>query len=292
MGIEIKILRDGDGAILENLDSEVFDDPLDPAATAEFLRDPRHHLAVAIDGALVIGFASAVHYVHPDKRRPEMWINEVAVSPRYRGRGIGRRLIEAMLDAGRALGCSEAWVLTDRKNPQAMRMYAAAGGAEGSQDHVMFTFRPGLAVRREPLDSAVAQSLITALNAELTKIYPEDRATHFSLTADELLAFVVAYRDAVPVGCGAMRRLDATTAELKRMYVIPEARGEGIGRAVLEALEAEARKLGVARLVLETGIRQDAALGLYRSSGFREIELFGEYLESPSTSVCMAKDLA
>ena len=58
-----------------------------------------------------------------------------------------------------------------------------------------------------------------------------------------------------------------------------------------EALETESRKLGVKRLVLETGIRQHAALRLYQRSGFRKIALFGEYLESPDTSICMAKDL-
>jgi len=146
-------------------------------------------------------------------------------------------------------------------------------------------------VRREDLNSSVAQTLIAALNAELTKLYPEEGATHFRLTAHEVAAFVVAYRDFVPVGCGALRRLDVSTAELKRMYVTPAARGEGIGGAVLESLEAEARKLGIQRLVLETGTRQDAALRLYRRSGFREVELFGEYLESPTTSICMAKDL-
>ena len=146
-------------------------------------------------------------------------------------------------------------------------------------------------LRREDLFSPAAQTLIAALNAELTKQYPEERAAHFRLTSDEVAAFLVAYRDSVPVGCGARRRLDPTTAELKRMYVVPSARGEGIGRAVLEALETESRKLGVKRLVLETGIRQHAALRLYQRSGFRKIALFGEYLESPDTSVCMAKDL-
>jgi putative acetyltransferase len=146
-------------------------------------------------------------------------------------------------------------------------------------------------VRREDLFSPAAQTLIAALNAELTKQYPEERATHFRLTADEVAAFLVAYRDSVPVGCGAMRRLDPTTAELKRMYVDPAARGEGIGGTILAALESEARKIGVKRLVLETGIRQHAALRLYERRGFRNIALFGEYLESPKTSICMAKDL-
>ena len=77
----------------------------------------------------------------------------------------------------------------------------------------------------------------------------------------------------------------------RRVPGTPATRGEGIGGAVLESLEAEARKLGIQRLVLETGTRQDAALRLYRRSGFREVELFGEYLESPTTSICMSKDL-
>ncbi|HYS54792.1 MAG TPA: GNAT family N-acetyltransferase [Thermoanaerobaculia bacterium] len=150
-------------------------------------------------------------------------------------------------------------------------------------------------VRREELSSPVAQKLINALNAELMLQYPDESATHFRLDACEVAdgsgAFVVAYRDAAPVGCGAVRRLDGACAELKRMYVVPEARGEGIGRKLLTALEAEARKLGVQRLVLETGTRQLAALGLYRCAGFRDIELFGEYVESPATSICMAKEL-
>src|SRR5262245_8459406 len=113
MAVEIKILREGDAAILQNLDSGVFDDPLDAAATAEFLRDPRHHLVVAIDRGRVVGFASAVHYVHPDKPRPEMWINEVGVAPTHRAHGIGKRLLTAILELGRELGASKAWVLTN-----------------------------------------------------------------------------------------------------------------------------------------------------------------------------------
>jgi putative acetyltransferase len=93
------------------------------------------------------------------------------------------------------------------------------------------------------------------------------------------------------VGCGALRLLDADTAELKRMYVCPEARGQGIGRRLLGALEAEARAFGVRRLVLETGVRQAAAMALYQATGFRPIPLFGEYRLSPDTSVCLGKDL-
>jgi GNAT superfamily N-acetyltransferase len=96
--------------------------------------------------------------------------------------------------------------------------------------------------------------------------------------------------DGAPLGCGAVRRLDQATAELKRMFVAPGIRGQGVGRALLRALEDEARGLGARRLVLETGIRQRAALALYRKTGFAVIPAFGEYVDSP-TSVCMGKDL-
>src|SRR5205823_1535400 len=104
-------------------------------------------------------------------------------------------------------------------------------------------------------------------------------------------AFLVVYVDGVPVGCGALRVLDADTAELKRMYVTPAARGRGLGRRLVVALEAEARTMAVRRLVLETGIRQAAALALYRATGFEPIPLYGEYRSSPETSVCLGKDL-
>jgi putative acetyltransferase len=75
------------------------------------------------------------------------------------------------------------------------------------------------------------------------------------------------------------------------MYVAPEVRGKGIGRALLTRLEAEARALGLARLVLETGTRQAEALALYRRAGFTEITAYGEYAASPGTSVCLGKVL-
>jgi GNAT superfamily N-acetyltransferase len=133
------------------------------------------------------------------------------------------------------------------------------------------------------------------LNAELSGVYPEPGANHFHLDPEEVAdgrgTFLVVYRGGTPVGCGALRLLDAGTAELKRMYVSPIVRRSGLGRRLVAALEAEARALGVRRLVLETGVRQAAALALYRATGFHPIPLFGEYCLSPETSVCLAKDL-
>ena len=140
MPIEIKILRAGDEPILDRVADDVFDDPVDVAASREFLADARHRLAVALDDGVIVGFVSAVLYVHPDKPRPELWINEVGVAGTHQGRGLGRSLLEAMLACARELNCGEAWVLTDRSNAPAMGLYAAAGGHIAPGDCVMFTF--------------------------------------------------------------------------------------------------------------------------------------------------------
>jgi GNAT superfamily N-acetyltransferase len=80
----------------------------------------------------------------------------------------------------------------------------------------------------------------------------------------------------VPVACGAVRALEPGIGEIKRMYVVPDRRGRGLGRRLLEALEAEAAAMGFARLRLDTGDRQTAAIELYRSSGYRPIAPYND----------------
>ena len=161
-----------------------------------------------------------------------------------------------------------------------------------------------LEIKPEALTSTVASALIATLNAELSALYPEPGATHFSLDPSEVASgagiFIVARWQGRPVGCGALRRvrdaalvreLGPQVGELKRMYVAREVRGQGIGRALLDRLEAEACTLGLARLVLETGTRQVEALALYRRAGFSAIPAYGEYAASSTTSVCLEKAL-
>jgi putative acetyltransferase len=152
-----------------------------------------------------------------------------------------------------------------------------------------------ITIERAALTDDVSRALITELNAELSGMYPEPGANHFGLDPEEVApgrgAFLVVRLHGAPVGCGALRRLDTQTGELKRMYVAPSARGTGLGRRLVAALEAEARALGLRRLVLETGTRQHAAIALYRATGFEPIPLYGEYLRSPDTSVCLGKEL-
>jgi putative acetyltransferase len=151
-------------------------------------------------------------------------------------------------------------------------------------------------IGRSTLASPDAARLIAALNAELSTTFPEPGATHFSLSDTEVVAgngaFLVAYLNGAAVGCGAVRRLDETTAEIKRMYVDPSFRGRGIGRALVAALEHEARLVGVTTIVLETGTRLVSAIKLYEAMGYAQIPLFGEYLSSPNTSLCFGKSLS
>ncbi len=136
----IRILDVAERSVLDRVAHDVFDHAVDRKRALEFLEDPRHHLAVAVNGDRVVGFASGVTYVHPDKA-PEFWVNEVGVSAPYRRQGLGQRLLEALFSVGRAAGCSEAWVLTERDNDAACALYRSLGGSEPPQETVMFSFQ-------------------------------------------------------------------------------------------------------------------------------------------------------
>jgi len=100
--------------------------------------------------------------------------------------------------------------------------------------------------------------------------------------------FLAARIDGRAVGCGGVARFDETRGELKRMYVEPGSRGLGLGRKLLDALEAEARRLGYVAVVLETGDRQPAALGLYVSAGYARTPCYEPYA-SRELSLCFEK---
>lgn len=135
--VHISILESDQARVLDRVASGVFDNEVNMVWTRQFLRDARHHLAVAIVTDQVIGMASAVHYLHADKP-PELWINEVAVAEPFQGRRVGRRLVEALLERGRQVGCCAAWVLTTQANENAMRLFASCEGRRSSPDPVMF----------------------------------------------------------------------------------------------------------------------------------------------------------
>ncbi|MFD7661720.1 GNAT family N-acetyltransferase [Streptomyces sp. NPDC059788] len=109
--------------------------------------------------------------------------------------------------------------------------------------------------------------------------------------------YLLAYEDGRPLATGGWRSQDANPegyadgdAEIKRMFVVAEARGRGLARRILAALEADARAAGRTRMVLETGIKQPEALALYASCGYRTAPKFGLY-RMYEESRCMAKSL-
>ncbi|HWA30588.1 MAG TPA: GNAT family N-acetyltransferase [Rhizomicrobium sp.] len=142
MSADVRMLRAGEEDVLLHAAPGVFDYPVQPHLAREFLSDPRHHIAVALDGGAAVGFASAVQYIHPDKPA-ELWINEVGVAPSHRRQGLAKTILEVLLDHGRTLGCSAAWVLTDTDNTAARALYGSAGGEELSRNtvHVEFKLR-------------------------------------------------------------------------------------------------------------------------------------------------------
>jgi putative acetyltransferase len=102
--------------------------------------------------------------------------------------------------------------------------------------------RMNVELQPERLDSDVVRALISALNGELSRLYPEPGATHFRLDPEEIApgrgVFLVAYMEERSIGCGAIRLVDEGVAEVKRMYVVPEERGRGIGKLVLAGMRA------------------------------------------------------
>jgi GNAT superfamily N-acetyltransferase len=135
----VRLLSVGDTGFFGDVAEDVFDDPVRINLAAEFLHDPRHHIAVALDGGVVVGMASAVHYVHPDKPA-QLFINEVGVAPSHQRQGIASELIARLLAHGRALGCTEAWVADDEDNRPARALYAHVGGHEEPMRAVIYTF--------------------------------------------------------------------------------------------------------------------------------------------------------
>lgn len=138
-------------------------------------------------------------------------------------------------------------------------------------------------------DQPDVRTLIDALDALQLGMYPAE--SNHLVDIDALLApdvtFLVARRDDAAIGCGAFLMCDGY-GEIKRMFVSPDARGLGLGRELVVAIEDAAAKQGLAVMRLETGIYQPEAIGLYEKAGYVRRGPFGDYEEDP-LSVFMEK---
>ena len=136
-----------------------------------------------------------------------------------------------------------------------------------------------LDLREEPYDGPVARQLINEVQLEYVARYggPDGAPVQPGEFAPPGGRFVVGYIGTEPAATGGFRRVDSETVEIKRMYVVPRWRGQGLSRQVLARLESLAREAGATRVVLETGMKQPEAMQLYETSGYERIEGFGYY---------------
>ena len=151
-------------------------------------------------------------------------------------------------------------------------------------------------IRRVGYGQPDAMRLIAEVQAEYVVRYggPDDTPLDHAMFEPPLGSFFVAYVDGEAAATGAWRRCrveafgTTETAEIKRMYVVPQLRGAGLARRMLAHLEATAAEAGAEALVLETGLRQPEAITLYESSGYTPVPGFGYYKDAP-LSRCFGK---
>jgi putative acetyltransferase len=134
------------------------------------------------------------------------------------------------------------------------------------------------------------QVLVRLLDAYLREVDGDDHAYYAQFNKIDALQYVVvAYREHEAVGCGAIKAYEGS-AEVKRMYVRPENRGQGVAGLILSELENWAKELGFPACILETGKKQPSAIRLYEKNGYATIPNYGQY-EGMDASVCMKKGL-
>ena len=150
-----------------------------------------------------------------------------------------------------------------------------------------------LAIEKEPPGQPSVLRLLEQSDAYAQSLYPAEsnHLVDVSTLEDLSVAFFVARHEGEVVGCCALVEAGDGSAEIKRMFVDPKARGLKIGRRLLDRIERHGRDAGLTVVRLETGIYQPEAIGLYRSAGYAEIEPFGKYLPDP-LSLFMEKRLA
>ena len=146
-------------------------------------------------------------------------------------------------------------------------------------------------LRRTSANDSHFITLVKALDEDLAIRDGEDHDFYHQFNAiDQIKYALVAYMGTTPVGCGAIKQLDNTAMEVKRMYTLPSHRGNGIASRILDELENWARELGFPCCRLETGRKQPEAISLYEKSGYKVIPNYGQY-QGIENSVCFQKEL-
>lgn len=133
------------------------------------------------------------------------------------------------------------------------------------------------------------EKLVAQLDADLKIRDGDDHAFYAEINKTAVLKYaVVVYDNSEAIGCGALKFYGERTLEIKRMYVLPSKRGQGIASKIIAELENWTRELGLKKCILETGINQPEAIALYKKCGYKIIANYGQY-ENIATSVCFEK---
>lgn len=118
----LKRIRHNHSTLFENIAPDVFDEPIDPERLAAYLAEPGHLMVLAFDGDTVVGQCAGVIHRHPDKPT-ELYVDEVGTASTHLRQGIARKMLAELFAWGRELGCTEAWLGTERDNHAANALY-------------------------------------------------------------------------------------------------------------------------------------------------------------------------
>ena len=147
-------------------------------------------------------------------------------------------------------------------------------------------------LKRTNSDDPDFRVLVAELDKHLAEVDGDDHGFYAQFNGISTIGHVVVgYEQDEAVGCGAFKRYDDSTVEIKRMFVRPDRRGKQIGARILSELELWAREQGFAGSILETGVRQTAAVRLYQNSGYEVIPNYDQYA-GVENSVCMKKRIS
>ena len=145
--------------------------------------------------------------------------------------------------------------------------------------------------QRTNSDNVDFQNLVVLLDRDLQSIDGDEHSFYAQFNKIvNIQHVVVCYLDDQPIGCGAFKEYESNKVEIKRMFVSPGYRGQGVGKGILNELELWALELKYTSCILETGKRQPAAIKLYQKAGYKIIGNFGQY-ENVENSVCMEKPI-
>ncbi|MCY1660285.1 MULTISPECIES: GNAT family N-acetyltransferase [Chryseobacterium] len=148
-----------------------------------------------------------------------------------------------------------------------------------------------MTIKRTDSSNKDFQNLVQLLDADLAIRNGEDHAFYDQFNKiDAIKNCIVIYVDEIPAACGAFKKFDEKTVEIKRMYTNPDFRKKGLATTIVKELEFWAKELNYTKAVLESSLEQNEALSVYEKSGYTRIPNYGQYI-GIDKSVCYEKVL-